>query len=231
MKHNIIEDLISLLYPNYCLGCHISLVRGEQYLCTNCVHDLPKTNYHLAKENPLKIKFYGKIQMEYVISYLKFIKSGHVQKLLHHLKYLNKPEIGQVIGRWYGKELEQAGYKDYFDLIVPIPLHKSKQKKRGYNQSDGFAKGLSEVLGIPWNGRDLKRVNNSETQTRKSRVQRWENVANIFEVTNTSSFEGMRILVVDDVITTGSTLESCALSLLNQANVKSVSACTIAVAE
>ena len=231
MKPKLFADLISLVYPNYCLGCETSLIKGEEYICTRCFISLPKTNFHLDDNNSVIHKLLGRIQFEYAFSYLKFVKSGSVQKLLYHLKYLNKPEIGEVIGKWYGYDLKKSGFDKSFDVIIPVPLHASKLKTRGYNQCDGFAKGLAEILELTWDNNSLKRLKKSETQTRKSRNQRWSNVEDIFDVVNDTNIQNQRILIVDDVITTGATIESCAQCLLSKGKVKSVSACAIASAE
>jgi ComF family protein len=156
----------------------------------------------------------------------KFVKSSRIQHLLHTLKYKNQPEIGRMFGRMYGDELLKT-HSHEFDLILPIPLHKSKQRKRGYNQSDEFGKGLAEMLSIPCSDVVLKRVVATETQTRKSKLNRWENVGEVFKVTDTSSINGKRILLVDDVVTTGATLEACGQIIIN-AGSKSLSIACIA---
>lgn len=227
MYLSLISDFISLFYPRYCLACAGNLVRGEEVICTSCWSEFSKTNFHLEKENTLKTRFYGKLELEFAFAYFNFVKSGKLQKLLHNLKYNNKPEIGIYIGKRYGDLLKSV---DGFDseVIIPIPLHKSKLKSRGYNQSDTFAEGLSEALEIPWYNDVVIRAVKSQTQTKKSRIERWQNVESVFEVAKPDIIEGKNVLLVDDVITTGATLEACAKTIEKQ--VSALSIATIAVA-
>ena len=138
----MLQEFIALFFPNYCFTCRQSLVRGEQYICTHCRTKLPKTNVHREKANPLINRYQGFLPIECFLPYLKFKKGGKVQKIMEQLKYEGCPEIGSMLGRWYGSDLADAGFSSYFDLIVPVPLHKSKLRKRGYNQSDYLAEGL-----------------------------------------------------------------------------------------
>jgi ComF family protein len=230
MRNSIFSDFISLLFPRYCFSCKEQLYAGEECICLICKHSLPKTNYHSEAQNPVMIKLYGKAPIAFASSYLRFVKSGKTQRLLHQLKYHNQPEIGKVLGNWYGKDLDDTIQKHKIELIVPVPLHKKKLKRRGYNQSDGFAIGISEALNVEVNCTALKRVKESETQTKKSKLERWENVEDVFLVQNVDVIINKHIMVVDDVITTGSTLASCAIELLSK-GAASVSIVTIAVAE
>jgi ComF family protein len=145
----------------------------------------------------------------------KFVKGSRVQHLLHALKYKNQPELGVALGKMYGNDLLHAGYKGRFDLIVPVPLHSSRRRKRGYNQSEEFGKGLAEVLGVPCSDHVMERLVSTDTQTRRSRLNRWQNVSHVFRVTNTAAIAGKRILLVDDVVTTGATLEACGRALID----------------
>lgn len=210
----ILLDFLYLFFPNYCRGCEESLVKGEKIICTRCMLDLPKSNYHLERNNPFYLKFSGRIPVKFVMTLFKFVKRGKVQHLLHALKYKNQPEIGVQLGRVYGADLLAVAYKDHFDFIVPVPLHPSKRRKRGYNQSEEFGKGLSEILEIPCTEKFLKRIRATATQTRKSKLNRWENVSEVFEVREREELKGKRVLLVDDVVTTGATLEACGEKLL-----------------
>jgi ComF family protein len=210
----ILLDFMYLFFPNYCRGCEESLVKGEKIICTRCMMDLPKSNYHLERDNPFFHKFSGRIPVRFVMTLFKFVKRGRVQHLLHALKYKNQPEIGIQLGRVYAADLIAENYKDQFDVIVPVPLHPAKRRKRGYNQSEEFGKGLSEILEIPCTEKFLKRIKVTSTQTRKSRLNRWENVSDVFEVRELEELKGKRILLVDDVVTTGATLEACGMKLL-----------------
>jgi len=202
-------------------------MKEENLVCISCWSELAKTNLHREEENEFKKRFYGKVEIDLAMSFYKFTKSGKIQKLLHALKYNNKPELGVLIGRKYGMEVKELVQKS-IDIIVPIPLHKKRLKQRGYNQSDAFAQGLSEALSIPWTNTAVARVVESESQTQKNRIERWKNVEHIFKVQHSEELQDKRILLVDDVVTTGSTLEACAKVLL--AHAKSVSIATIAIA-
>ena len=229
---SFLEDFVSLIFPNYCLTCKEALVKGEKLLCTGCVFELPKTNLHLKKQNKLTKRFLSTLNAEYAFAYLQYSKAGKVQKLLHSLKYENYPELGTLIGRWYGAELKEAGLADNFDLVIPVPLHKARKKRRGYNQSDYFAEGLSESMGIACRTDLLKRADRSESQTRKTRMERWQNVESIFAIASNQEhdIENKRILLVDDVITTGATLEACAKPIL-EAGCSRISIAAIATAQ
>ncbi len=224
----LVHDFIALIYPQNCPGCGKSLVKGEKVLCTICAYDLPFTNYYRDKLNPLARKLLGRIKLEGAYPYLFFYKSGIVQSILHHFKYGNQPEIGHQLGFWYGEELVNF-LQPNWDLIVPVPLHPLREKRRGYNQSDYFASGLADASGIPWSKKAMVRMVKSETQTHKSKTERWENVRGIFSVAVPKQIEGKHILLVDDVITTGATLESCGTTLL-ESGAKTLSLASLALA-
>jgi ComF family protein len=208
------NDFISLFFPSYCFGCNQSLVKGEDTLCTRCLLELPKTYYHLLDENPIKNKLTGRLPLKHALAFLKFRKTGIVQHLLHQLKYNNQPEVGVKLGRNYGQELFKSGFQNEFDVIVPVPLHSSRQKKRGYNQSSKFAEGLSYAMGIPWDESISIRTTTAATQTKKSKQERWDNVKSVFDIRESEKIKDLRILLVDDVITTGATVEACGQHLV-----------------
>jgi len=226
----MLSDFVSLFFPRYCVGCNAALTKGEELICITCQFEIPKTNSHVDKPNFVENKFYGKVQLAYALAFYKFERKGRLQQILHHLKYGNKPEIGDLIGEWYGNELKKNTLSENFDVIVPVPLHRTKLRRRGYNQSAQFGEGLSKALGIPLKPNALKRIKKTPTQTRKSRLQRWKNVDRIFEVADHQSIKDQRVLLIDDVITTGSTLESCIVSIL-YANPAEVSVAAIAAAK
>lgn len=209
----IIKDFVSLFFPKYCLSCSNALVGGEETLCTRCIIHLPKTNYEI-EENPIKDRLAGRLPLTYGLAFLKLRKSGVVQKMLHQLKYRHHPEIGIKLGKVYGHELKKMGLSEAFDLIIPVPLHASRKRKRGYNQSAKFAEGLGYALNLPWSESVSIRKRSTKTQTNKSKLERWENVKDVFAIGEAGLIAGKRILLVDDVITTGATLEACGIHLV-----------------
>lgn len=225
---DIALDFASLFFPQYCRSCHDPLVRGEELICMRCVLELPRLNYHLDQDNPLYVKLRGRIPVQHVVAFLKFVKSSKVQSLLHTLKYKGQPEVGVALGRLYGQYLALTDYDSLFDLILPVPLHPLRKRQRGYNQSEEFGKGLSEVLSIPCNDDILQRRSQTSTQTRKSKLSRWTNVSEVFAIRKPDQIVGKRILLVDDVITTGATLEACGQVLVDGGCAKLSVACIAA---
>jgi len=177
----------------------------------------------------LASRLYGQVRFDHVLAYLKFYKSGITQSLLHQLKYDNCPEIGEMVGRWFGYLLVEKNLTEKFDLLIPVPLHKKKSHQRGYNQSERIASGIAETSGINLAVKTILRTRMNESQTNKSRVERWQNVEDIFAVIKPELIEDKRILLIDDVITTGATIESCAMAL-EKSNAKSISAGALAMA-
>ena len=223
------EDFVALLFPDFCLSCGGALARGEKQICTPCVAALHYTDYHLHPHNELSRRFWGKIDIDYSLAFLTFNRSGRVQRILHELKYRGAKQLGELMGNWYGARLKEAGLHAQFDLIVPVPLHKAKQKQRGYNQAEVFAHGLSENLGVELDSAALKRNVFTLSQTRKDRLSRWNNVNTVFSVQEPEHVQGKHVLLVDDVITTGATLEACA-NALYKAGAAKVSVAALAAA-
>jgi ComF family protein len=223
-------DFVSLFYPRYCFACGEGLAKGEETICSRCMLELPRSNYHVEIENPLFKRLDGRIPIQHAFSFFLFRKGGKVQHVLHALKYDNHPEIGEMLGEVYGEELRLAGYDVRFDLIIPVPLHATRKRTRGYNQSEEFAKGLSKSLNIETSSGLLIRTIKTESQTRKTKLKRWQNVSDVFKVTDPEQIFEKRILLVDDVITTGATIEACANVLLGS-GCKSISLGSIAYAE
>jgi ComF family protein len=199
----MLSDLISLIYPRTCLNCNETLISTENFICTSCKLDLPTTNDHLNHENELFQKFAYEPLIKTVSACLFYIKGGIAQKLIHALKYDGKSEVGLYIGKYYGRIL--SNYLDP-DIIIPVPLHYKKLRKRGYNQSASFARGLGEVFGNSEVHEELiYRIKNIESQTRKNKLSRWQNVDNIYSEVS-EDLSGKSAMVVDDVITTGATI-------------------------
>jgi ComF family protein len=225
----MLNDFISLIFPKVCASCGNSLYKNEHAICTYCMYQLPKTNYHLDDENKIAKLFWGRVPIHSASAFYEFNKGGKVQHLIHQLKYKGNKEVGITIGKIYGYELKQNAQFNTVTTIIPVPLHFKKEKKRGYNQSQLFAEGLASSMNVDCNFKTLFRVLESQTQTRKSRYNRWKNVESIFQLKNADELKGQHILLVDDVITTGATLEACAQTLLQIPDVK-VSIATIAFA-
>jgi ComF family protein len=212
---SLLLDFTSLFFPEFCFGCSSSLVKGEEILCTHCIINLPLTGHHFRDENSVKEKFIGRLPLKYAGAFLKFRKTGIVQHLLHQLKYNNHPEVAVRLGKIFGVELRKIGLNNEFDVIIPMPLHRSRQRKRGYNQSTKFAEGLTASLGIPFLEDVVIRTLKTSSQTRKNKTERWENVKNAFLLKKSSVIRNQRILLVDDIITTGASIEACGQELLN----------------
>jgi len=212
-----INDFFSLFFPEVCASCGCSLVSNEEEICTGCILDLPYTNFHLIPDNSVARQFWGRVPFVFCGAFLYFSKGANVQQLLHQFKYNNRPEIGVRLGEMYGKQLLLAGFADMPDIIIPVPLHPRKLKKRGYNQSDYFAEGLSRALNIPVDKTILKRSSFTDTQTKKSRFSRYENMKDVFVISDPEVVINKHVLLVDDIITTGATLEACASPVLEVA--------------
>lgn len=223
------KHFLDIIYPRTCEACGEALLGGENLICTNCMIDLPRTNSHIQRLDKVSNRFWGKIPVTDTITFMKFSKKGKVQKLLHELKYRNKPEVGKYLGKIYGVDLKAVGFEKKVDLIIGVPLHPTKFIQRGYNQADCIAEGLSEALNVPYETSAVKRLTHTSTQTKKSRIERFQNVENIFEVIDAEKIKNKRIAIVDDVLTTGSTIESLGITLLN-AEAKEISVITIAAA-
>jgi ComF family protein len=208
----MLNTLVGLLFPNLCVGCNGVLLAAEQHICTHCIEHFPETKFHTLPENQLEKAFWGRIKIERAFSFLTFRKQGIVQKILHELKYSNNPELGVMLGQMYGSKLQEYGL--YFDVILAIPLHEKKEKLRGYNQSDCFAQGLAQSLKCEHLKNVIVRDKFTETQTKKGRFDRWLNVGDVFGIKSPALIQNKKILLVDDVITTGATIEACAQSIL-----------------
>ena len=210
----MINYLINLFFPKVCSGCHTLLMTNEFVICTHCRHELPLTQYHLDTKNEAVKKFYGKVEIQHASAFLYFNKKGIVQELIHNLKYKGHEEIGLVLGNWYVEDLKELNLEIAFDVVIPVPLHKRKFKERGYNQVTTFGKALAEGLNITFDDTLLFRKKYSKTQSKKNLLGRSENIENIFDVHFSEENQNKHFLIVDDVLTTGATLEACSRALL-----------------
>lgn len=227
--YDLWDDFISLLFPRICYGCGSQLLRNERTICTECYVLIPRTGFHLTPGNPVEQLFWGRCRLTGAAALSYYTKDSRIRRLIHNLKYRGIREIGPELGRIYGNSLKDSSFLEGIDVIIPVPLHPSKQRQRGFNQSDLIAEGLSKATGIPVDKGILERSTGTKTQTRKSRYDRWTNVCDIFRVKDHVHLEGRHVLLVDDVITTGSTVEACACELLLTENVR-VSAVALAFA-
>lgn len=224
------DDLLSLFFPRLCLACSAHLVRGEKVLCTACLLSMARTDFHLKRNNALEQAFWGRCLVERAAAFSVFNRGSRIRKLIHALKYNGRTDIGQMLGELYGSILTESGFMADIDLIVPVPLHPARQRQRGYNQSDYIANGLSGSSGVPVQKNIIMRSDRSGSQTKRGRYERWENVKSLFFIPDPDLIAGKHILVVDDVITTGSTMEAC-VNALHEAGEVRVSLVALAAAQ
>jgi ComF family protein len=223
----ILRHFFGLLYPKLCEACGCTLNEQERICCLSCLYHLPRTGYWKEPGNPLEKLFWGRVPIEHACALFFFGKGSRYRKLMHKLKYKGKREIGVELGRLLGKELKNAPLYQTIEMIIPVPLHPKKLRLRGYNQSEQIAKGIAQITGWEVNTSALIRTRFTETQTRKSRQERWDNVADAFALQDAAALTNRRVLLVDDVLTTGATLEACILQLQKAADCK-VSVATLA---
>ena len=210
----MLKNLINLFFPKACAGCNLFLQENELVLCTTCRYEIPLTNHHNIENNEVISRFYGRIPVEFASSLFYFHKKGIVQEMIHKLKYKGHQEIGEAIGYWYAGELKNKKEIKNIDVVIPVPLHKKRFKKRGYNQVTTFGKALASSLKIEFNETILERVIYSNTQVRKNIIDRSAIADSVFKTTIDAKWHNKHFLLIDDVITTGATLESCARELL-----------------
>jgi len=223
----LLGEILDLVYPQVCAACDDDKpVRGSIF-CISCMVGLPCTNYHLIVDNPFERHFWGRVKIEAGAALYYFVPGGRAQTILHNIKYRRRSDYAMSVGKIYGQQLVRTPRFEGISAIIPVPLHWRKLRKRGFNQSKYFAEGLSESMGVPVDVDTLIRVRNTSTQTRKSRGERVSNVIGAFKLSGFSHLEGKSILLVDDVLTTGATLEACALKFLEVPGLK-VSLATIA---
>ena len=218
--YDLWDDFISLLFPRLCYACGNHLMRNEYLICTECYVVIPRTNYHSIQDNPVAQLFWGRCLIEKAAAFSYYNKGSRIRNLIHNLKYKGIREIGYELGKIYGQSLKSSGFVCDIDLVIPVPLHPAKKRIRGFNQSETISRGIADSAMLPVDVNSLARIMVSATQTKRSRYDRWTNVEGIFQVIDPQSIIGKHVLLVDDVITTGSTIESCTNELLKVEGVR-----------
>lgn len=225
----LFKGFIDLLFPQICMSCESALHTGENFLCTKCRFDIPTCNWNNPQDNLIIDKLKGRVQLTYADALLYFEKGNKTQKLIHQLKYKQQEQISRYLGLWQGENLKQKNWSSAIDIIIPVPIHSKRRRQRGFNQVDGYAKALSQLLNCEYNDKILYRNHYSRTQVFKSRLARTEVIEHDFILKTKQNFEGKHLALVDDLITTGATAEACLLQLSKLKNVE-LSLITIAVA-
>ena len=225
----MLKPVVDLLFPKVCYACLNILHDNEDTICIDCRHDLPVTNFHFDNDDTFKKVLYGRAEIENGTPLFRFEKKGLVQQLVHGLKYRGYETIGYSLGNWLGAELTALDHYKSVDVVIPVPLHKKKLKKRGYNQVTKFGQQIAKALEADYLDDVLLKVTNTQSQTIKNRLTRWNNTDELFALKNPEPIENKHILLVDDIITTGATLEACIAALNHAKNIK-ISVATIAIA-
>lgn len=217
---NLIKDFLGLLFPEACFICGKSLFKNESTVCTPCFVHLPETHFHSDPDNPASRIFWGRVPFESVTALYYFRKGGSAQQLIHKMKYQGHQEIGYFLGHLLGSAIQESAQFQAIDVVLPVPLHIKKRRQRGFNQAELIARGVGEVLGLKPDLHAVFRKKSTGTQTKRSRYNRWENVDGIFELSPSSNLAGKHVLIIDDVITTGATLEALAGTLFREKDIR-----------
>jgi len=226
----VVKNLLNLFFPLVCEACNNALADNELVICTKCRHDLPVTNFHFENADNVKKVVYGRVKLEQATALLHFSKKGVVQQLLHSLKYKGHNNISGFLGKWLGAELKTIEIYNQIDVVVPVPLYKTKLRQRGYNQVEQFGRAIAIALNAEYNDAVLIKTKPTKTKVFKGRLSRWNDDGSVFAISDSSLLKGKHILLVDDIITTGATAEACATELLKIDNIK-LSLATMAIAD
>ena len=221
------DAFLHLFFPHLCAGCSSDLIDDEQLICSNCLHALPFTSFETIDNNPVEKLFWGRTSVAHACSIFYYIPENPLQKIIHHIKYKNNPMLGTYMGKIMGTRLEIFFANNCIDFMLPMPLHPKKEYARGYNQATVLCEGIHAVTGLQYFNDVLFRKIHTSTQTKKSRIERWENVSDVFEISDPSRIQEKHILLIDDVITTGASTEACA-NLLIKNKAARVSICSLA---
>jgi len=223
------ESLLHVAFPHICDGCGSDLLNIESRLCIRCFASLPETNFEIHANNPVEKDFWGRLPIVSGSAHLYFTKESLVQHLMHQLKYRGNKELGLQLGRIMGVALKSSNRFSNIDALIPLPLFPSKEKKRGYNQAKVLCDGIAEILNVPVLSNIIIRPQHTETQTKKGRIERWKNIEGKFSLVDPVAIQNKHLLLIDDVVTTGATLEACGNELLSANNVK-LSVATLCIA-
>jgi len=226
----VVKNLLNLFFPVVCEACNSVLADNELVICINCRHDLPVTNFHFENADNVEKVVYGRVKLEQATALLHFSKKGMVQQLLHSLKYKGHNNISGFLGKWLGAELKTIETYNQIDVVVPVPLYKTKLRQRGYNQVEQFGREIAKALNAEYNDTVLIKTKPTKTKVFKGRLSRWNDDGAVFAISDSLLLKGKHILLVDDIITTGATVEACATELLNIDNIK-LSLATMAIAD
>jgi ComF family protein len=226
----MVINLLNLFFPKVCLACQNYLTDNELHICTTCKHQLPLTNFHFDKANTVHKMMYGRVKLDQATALLHFSKKGIVQQLMHNLKYRGHEVVGEILGEWLGEELKNSPDYKNIDVVIPVPLHKSRQKQRGFNQVDKFGRALAKALDADYNSETLIKTSATKTQVFKDRLKRSANIEANFSLSDHDVLKHKHVLLVDDIITTGATIEACANVLFQMEGLK-LSIATMAITD
>jgi len=214
------DSLLQLVFPHVCDGCGSDLLNEESQLCLRCLASMPETNFEKYISNPVEKMFWGRLSLVSATAQFYFTKESLMQRLMHQFKYRGNKDLGLQLGRLMGIALKESNRFDTIDALVPLPLFPSKEKKRGYNQATILCEGIAEILPLPVLKNIIIRPQHTDTQTKKGRIERWKNIEGKFELNNANTIQNKHLLLIDDVVTTGATLEACGSELLKADNVR-----------
>ncbi|MGZ5221320.1 MAG: ComF family protein [Chitinophagaceae bacterium] len=213
------DSFIQLLFPHVCSGCGSDILNKESMLCMRCIDSMPETNFERHAGNPVEKKFWGRIHLEHATAQYYFTRESLIQQLMHQFKYKGNREVGAQLGKMMGESLKNSN-RFTIDVLIPLPLFPAKEKRRGYNQATVLCEGMAESLQVPVLKDVIIRSQHTDTQTKKGRIERWQNMEGKFVLVKPEAIMNKNVLLVDDVITTGATLEACGTELLKAENVK-----------
>ena len=222
-----LNALLNLFYPSICFACNCNQIDNDEAMCMECFSNLPYTGFETITENATEKFFWGRIQTSFACSIFYFEKDNSIQHIVHHIKYNNEKNLGIFMGKLMGMKIKSLLKKHEIDFMIAMPLHPKKEKQRGYNQATLLCHGIKEISQVNYIENAILRMQHTQTQTKKSRIERWQNVSEVFNIPDHSIIKGKNILIIDDVITTGASTEACGKALLDK-GARSISICGLA---